>query len=319
MPGKSVMDHDQRFKKLLQELFRELMELFWPVWAALFDFDSLVWLPQEIYSEPREGKMIRIDLVGKLKLKKPVTQDQTAAREWLALIHVEIESRESLERLRPQVYKYYHKLREKHGLPVLPLAMLLQVGLEGLGVDVYEEFFGSFRPLHFQYLYAGLPALDGEKYLTGDNWLGVALSTLMKLPAKKRAKLTAQALDRLVKSPENDWRKYLLCDCVDAYSPLTKGQRKQLDELLASEPFSGVRAMHKTWYEKGLEKGEEQGMEKGRKLLLQELLEKKFGPLPPKVKVALEKWPDEKLIELGESLWKANSLEELGLEKKKKK
>ena len=39
----------------------------------------------------------------------------------------------------------------------------------------------------------------------------------------------------------------------------------------------GVQAMGKTWFEDGFEKGREEG----RRRVLQELLEERFGPLPP--------------------------------------
>jgi len=32
------MDHDQRFKHMLREFFREFMELFFAVWAARLNF-----------------------------------------------------------------------------------------------------------------------------------------------------------------------------------------------------------------------------------------------------------------------------------------
>ena len=64
-------------------------------------------------------------------------------------------------------------------LPVLPIALYLRVGLEGVGIDVYEEHFHELRVLHFQYYYVGLPALAGEHYVAGDNWLGVALAALV--------------------------------------------------------------------------------------------------------------------------------------------
>jgi hypothetical protein len=300
--GKKREKHDQRFKRLLEEFFRELLELFWPEWAILIDFGTVTWLKEEVFSDPREGKLLRMDLVAKMKLKEPVTADQAGQQDWLALIHIEIESRESLERLRPQVYRYYHKLREKHGLPVLPLAMLLQVGLDGLGVDVYEEHFGKFRPLHFQYLYVGLPALDGKKYLDGNNVLGLALAPLMKVPAGERAELTAKALDRLAKSGENDRRRQMLFECVEAYSPLTESQKKDLKQLLVGEQYSEVRAMNRTW------------VEEGQILILQKQLEKRFGPLSAKAKEALDQWPSEELMDLAEAIVDAKSLQELGLE-----
>ena len=36
----------------------------------------------------------------------------------------------------------------------------LQVGLDGVGIDVYEERFWELKAVRFEYLYVGLPALD---------------------------------------------------------------------------------------------------------------------------------------------------------------
>jgi hypothetical protein len=58
---------------------------------------------------------------------------------------------------------------------VLPIVLFLRVGLEGIGIDVYEEYLWELRPVHFEYLFVGLPTLDGVQYVQGDNWLGVAL------------------------------------------------------------------------------------------------------------------------------------------------
>jgi hypothetical protein len=52
-------------------------------------------------------------------------------------------------------------------------------------LSVYEERFWELRPLHFEYLYVGLPALEALEYLQGDNWLGVA--ALMKIPRDRVA------------------------------------------------------------------------------------------------------------------------------------
>jgi hypothetical protein len=307
------MDHDQRFKVLLEEFFRELLELFWPRWAIRFDFNTLTWLKDEVFTDPPRGERLRVDLVARLKLMKPGARSKAARKDWLALVHAEVESRESVEQLRPRMYEYYRELRRKHGLPVLPLALLLRVGLNGLGVDQYEEHFEDFRPLLFQYLYIGMPGLDGQKYLAGDNSLGVALSPLMDLPESKRAELTAQALDRLVHSEENMWRKFLLCECVQAYAPLSSAQRKKLDTLLVSERYSEVKAMTKTWYEEGMEKGVEKGRQAGQMEILQDLLEQRFGTLTPKAKAKLEKLTTDQVRQLAKNILQARSLRELGL------
>ena len=87
---------------------------------------------------------------------------------------------------------------------MLPIALFLRVGLDGIGWDAYEEHFWEQRVIRFDYAYVGLPALDGEPYATGENLLGVALSALMRLPEDRRAELYAEGLKRIAGSGEND-------------------------------------------------------------------------------------------------------------------
>jgi hypothetical protein len=40
--------------------------------------------------------------------------------------------------------------------------------------------------LRFRYAYVGLPALDAEQFVSGEHLLGMALSTLMRVPAGRQ-------------------------------------------------------------------------------------------------------------------------------------
>ena len=91
------------------------------------------------------------------------------------------------------------------------------------------------RLLRFEYAYVGLPALDGEPYATGENLLGVALSTLMRVPPEKRAELYAEGLKRIARSGENDWRRFLLAECLEAYADLDEAQKERLQALRTTE------------------------------------------------------------------------------------
>jgi hypothetical protein len=179
------------------------------------------------------------------------------------------------------------------------------VGLNGVGWDVYEEWFWEHRLVHFEYACIGLPALDAFQYLHGSNWLGVALSALMRVPEERRAELKAEALRRLATSPLNEQQRYLLCECVDAYLPLHGPQLDEFQRLLLTE-----RAMHP--HMTGTIFG--QGMAQGQRDLIREMLDQRFGPLSPQVLERLTSWPPERLRELGKALLTAKSLQELGLE-----
>lgn len=163
--------------------------------------------------------------------------------------------------------------------------------------------------MRFRYPYVGLPALDAEQYVRQENWLGVALAALMGVSKERRIALAGEALERLVHSPENAYRKTLLCECVSAYLPTNDDQRRQFEDMVRNHPDPGVQAM-----ELGLlDHVEQRGVLKGQRELLGEQLETRFGQLPPAARAKLEAWAGEKLTELGRALVLASSLEEVGL------
>jgi hypothetical protein len=332
------MDHDQRFKELIKTFFAEFLELFFVDWANRLDAGAVEWIDKEVFPDPPEGARRVLDLVGKVPTR--VVAPGVSAGEpesWLALVHIEIEAPDRVRTLRQRMQQSYGHLRSRHGLPVLPIGLYLRVGLDGVGVDVYEEKFWEFELLRFRYLYAGLPALDGLKYVEGDNWLGVALAALMKVPREQAALLGAEALRRIVESPLNEQKKYLLGECVQAYLPLDEDQEREFERLLASEPYKGARAMNLTWFDRGvlqgmeqgrlqgmeqgrlqgMEQGRLQGMEQGRlqaqRDVLRSLLAEKFGTLSRAVLEQIDAKSADELAALTRKLLTAKSLRDLGL------
>ncbi len=141
------------------------------------------------------------------------------ATDLVALVPVEVESRDSVATFRPRMFDYHVQLRSDTGLPVLPIALLLRVGLDDIGRDVYEEHFWEERIVRFEYAYVGLPELQAEDYATGENLLGVALSALMRQSGERRAEMYAEGLKRIARSGENDLRRFPLKSVCDIRSP----------------------------------------------------------------------------------------------------
>jgi hypothetical protein len=218
-----MIDHDQRMKVLLQEFFPELIRLRFPDWEKRFDFSAVQWLPQEIFVNPPQGEKGAIDLVARLPARVPEAAGGEADK--VVLVHTEVEAEDKAAPLRRRMHEYYTVLR-RHGFDVFPLAVYLRVGLEGIGWDVHEEHAWGRQVLYFTYPYLGLPALDAEAFVGQDNWLAVALTALMRAPKGRRVELGREAWRRLVQCPENDVRRYLLCECLDAYLPLEEVLRR---------------------------------------------------------------------------------------------
>lgn len=214
-------------------------------------------------------------------------------------------------------------------MPVLPIALFLRVGLEGTGWDAYEEHFWEHRLIRFEYAYIGLPGLDGEPYATGANLLGAALSALMRVPAERRAELYAEALKRIAGSGENDYRRFLLAECLEAYAELDEAQKERLGALLESETYREVEPLMKTTYERGkadayreveplmkttYERGIEYGILQGERRAALRLMEAKFRPLPAEVRQQVEALSPEALARLQIDLLQAQTLDELRLD-----
>jgi hypothetical protein len=291
---------------LLKEFFEQFFLCFFPAWAARFDFGELTWLDKEMFLAPPQGEKRQLDLVARLRIRPGAPPPRAGRTDLLALVHVEVESRESVQVFRPRMFEYYVQLRRETQLPVLPVGLFLRVGLDGIGWDAYEEHFWEQRLLRFEYAYVGLPGLEAEPFAAGEHLLGVALSVLMRVPPERRAELHAEALKRIARSGENDWRRFLLAECVEAYAQMDAAQRERLQALLTTEQYQELRPLMITTFERGWIAGQQ-------KMALM-LLEKKFGPLPPEARQRLEALSVEQLSQLMLDLLNAPSLKELHLQ-----
>ncbi len=271
--------HDQRFKTLIREFFGDFFALFFAEWLDILDLSRTEWLEQELMPDPPHGPAYVLDLVAKVRSRQafPPWHDPENP-EWLIAVLIEIESKDSSTSIRDRLPVYAANLRAKLGLPVLPIVLLLNTGFDGIGRFSYTLKLHDLVLEHSEYLYVGLPALDAVQYLEGENWLGVALSALMRIPPERVAWLGAEALRRLAGAPLETGKKRLLGECVQAYLPMTEVQRNEFKALLKSEAYTEVRAMNVTVYEEGIEvglqKGEAIGFVKGR---IEAMLELKFG------------------------------------------
>ncbi len=252
------MDHDQRFKKLIRDFFAEFFALFFADWLDLFDLSAVTWLEQEISPEPAGTRNI-LDLVARVRCRRPLPGwHDDAATECLLVVLIEIESADNTTSIRARLPRYAWTLRSKLDLPVLPVVLFLKVGLDGIGVETHERRIGALVAERMDFLYVGLPALDAVQYVEGDNWLGVALSALMRIPRDRVAWLGAEAMRRLQLAPLTGQQKHALWECVEAYLPLNDEQWRELEGLLETETFSEVKAVNLTTFEKGLMKGREE-------------------------------------------------------------
>ena len=237
MPQPAGPDHDQRLKVLLKEFFEAFFALLLPRVGGAVRVRRDRLAGQGAVPGTAAGREAAARPGGAAQAAADAPPPRARRDRPGGLGHVELESRASTIAFRPRMFDYYIQLRRDTGLPVLPIALFLRVGLDGIGWDAYEEHFWEQRIIRFEYAYVGLPALDGEQYATGENLLGVALSALMRLPADRRAELYAEGLKRIAGSGENDYRRFLLAECLEAYAELDEAQKERLQALLQTEAY----------------------------------------------------------------------------------
>lgn len=127
-------------------------------------------------------------------------------------------------------------------------------------------------------------------------------SVKMRIGDNERAWLKARAMQRVATAALDKHRQFLLMEFIEAYLPLEEPHLSAFHKLLLTEDFREAAMLGKTSFELGMERGEARGEEKGRRLLVRDLLEAKFGPLPETALARLEALSSDKVRDLGRAL-----------------
>ena len=272
------MSHDQRFKTLIRAFFLEFLQLFFADWLHLIDLSEIEWLEQEVNTDSPDGSRHVLDLVAKVRSREAIPPWHLGKSEpFMMAVLIEIESPNSSRSIRGRIPGYTRHLRGKLRMPVLPITLFLKVGLKGVGKLIYREKIRDLVTEYSESLYEGLPHFDAVQYANGDNWLGVALSSLMRIPRGQVVSLGAETLRRLAVAPLEPGKKFLLAECLQAYLPLNETQSREFKKLLQTKAYSEVRAMNLTHYDEGIIKGRVEGRVEGEVRGLLFALELKFG------------------------------------------
>lgn len=179
------MDHDQRMKSAVESFAEELVRFAVPEWYPRFGFAKVDWKDKEVLPDPPEGERRDIDLLARVGVKEAAEGSESL------LLHVEIDSGESLTRLRRMMPRYHNYL---YGVPVLSIGLYLGVGLDGRGWDEAEEDLWTKNLGATTRPYLGLPGLDALSYVADDNLLAVAFTALMNVREDRMPWLEANAM-----------------------------------------------------------------------------------------------------------------------------
>ena len=155
------------------------------------------------------------------------------------------------------------------------------------------------------------------------------MAALMDRGEWSRARLKAECLRAVARTPDNEALKYLATNTIETYLPLDENEEAEYRSLVKEDDYMEAWEVEQSWadrmreegrlkgfeqgLEKGIEKGIEQGIEQGTRRLIFRQLEARFGPLPERAVKALKRMRNGALEALSLRILEADSLDELGL------
>src|ERR671930_479234 len=281
MDNVSRIGHDQLFKQVLEAFFPDFLRLFDPDTAAHLDLTTVTFRNPEVFIDLPQGERRTADVVAEVRSLEGEPE--------LVIVHVEIQ-REREPDFSRRMFQYYVALRQRENKPVIPIALVLYVGREGIAREEYEEAVFGESILTFRYLQISLPLLRAEDYVQAEQVLGAGLAGVMRLPRDRQAQIRLHlACLRRVHDDERGGevdaaRTFLLVNLVATYLPLTDEERDALRVQLEQEGDVTMEATELTW----ADQIDLRSSLRARREYVRRLIQLKFGRVSPEIDALIE-------------------------------
>ena len=297
------IDHDRLFKELITTFFWEFIELFFPQIIGYVEKKSLIFFPQEIFTDVTLGERRKLDVVAQVKFR---------GQKSFFLIHIEAQSyTESVFERR--MFHYFARLDEKHGLPVYPIAIFSFDAPQRPEPNSYKVEFPDCKVLEFNYATIQLNRLNWRDFLENKNPVAAALMAKMKIEPKDRPKVKAECLRMLVTLQLDPARQQLISGFVDTYLRLNEAEEEtfteEIEQMKVAEKEE-VMEIVTSWMERGIEQGLHQGLQRETDLVMR-LINRRLGILEESLASQIRQLPIELTEDLGEALFDFQSQTDL--------
>ncbi len=299
MPPKSTARtlHDRLFKEFLHRFLPEFLILFFPEQAARLDFATLTFPEKEfIVNLPEQA----------LRISDVVADVETLTGEGkVIVVHVEVEARDK-KTLPHRMFEYYSMLRILRQLPVLPLALVLVPGTDGLGWHTYTESLFGEELISFRYGRVGLRDLPSAEYVHRGDPIAATLAALMESTQGERAVVKLTGLRTVIGSEMSQGDKMFLINLMQIYLP----KEEIAMDGVSVDVRQDLADIELSWGERFEQRGKIEGK---RELLLRQLAIK-FGELPSDFVARLNEIETHEILDrLSEQLLASDTLAEMTL------
>lgn len=299
-----AIDHDQRFKVLLETFFFEFLELFFPRLAASIERDSIEFLQQEVFASLMDGSQYRADIVVKARFK--------GAPAFL-IVHTEHQSTVSREFPR-RFFRYFSLLMEKYDIPVYPIVIYSHDRPLKMETDSYRVSFADGEVLRFHYRVVQLNRLPWRKFVKKANPVASALMAKNKIAARDRPLVKLECLRLMLTLRLDPARMRVIGTFVDSYLRLNEREDRMLTKKLEQAPWKAeekeaIVEYVTSWEERGIAKGRVEAL---REILL-DVLNTRFGPVDASIAARIQDIDSPgDLKDLAHRALTAGSLDQLG-------
>lgn len=284
-----VTDHDQIFKTLIKEFFREYMELFLPELAARLTLDNpalpVEFLDKEMFTDFPTGDRRHLDILAKVWTRDGTTAEtvliynENQETEDPALTASEARDPRVLGRLLKEkralpmdlrMLRYGAVLQDRHfPRPLIPVLNWLVPGKGSIGIARCDyHHFGV--GLSLAYYRVCIPDLPAEDYLDRDNPLAYSLAVRMRPRTLSRVDVGLAARRRIIRAHLSNLRQDLLWNFCNTYATLSPSEELEMQARLEDPENRDVQEAKLTWAGKEQKKGREQGLEEGLEIGLRQ-------------------------------------------------
>ena len=293
-----MTDHDRLYKELLTTFIKEFILLFLSSLAPYIDFETLVPMDKEIFTDVTAGEKHEADIVMKVKFKEgykslqPETQSESNQKrkkrkkskqaDAYFLIHVENQS-SSKAAFNKRMFMYVSRLIEKYGYDVYPVAVFSYKTPDTLEPDEFRVAFPDLEVIQFRYKVIQLNQLDWQDFLNRPNPVASALMATMKIKKEDEPIVKAQCIAMMVGLQLDDARSEMITGFVDSYLRLNAAQEKifeaELDKLIPPEAKEKIMEVLTSHEKRGIAKGKREGKREGEAAILVKMFSLRFGKL----------------------------------------
>lgn len=268
-----AIDHDRLFKELIRTFFAEFMELFFPEVHEEIDFNHVIFLSEEVFTDIVAGEKRKVDVLIETKLR---------TEEALIIVHFESQAQYQ-ELFAERMFLYYSRLYEKYRKRIIPIAIFSYDEVRD-EPDRFEVTFSFKDILKFQFYIIELRRMNWRNFIKRDNPVAAALLSKMGYNKRDRVQVKMECLRMLLYLKLDPARMHLITGFFDTYLVLDDIEESKLwEELKALDPKEEAKIVElKTNWEKiaeskGILKGKIEGKIEGERKILGKFIQAHFG------------------------------------------